>query len=83
MKTLIAALALLIAAPAMAQTADPHAGHGTGHEQHKDCCQQKDADGTRKDCCEKGKDGKLSSCCEKHAKQGDKDAHAGHDMSKH
>ena len=81
MKMIIAAFALVVAAPAIAQQADPHAGHGQGHEQHKNCCEQKDADGTRKDCCEK-EDGKMA-CCEKHAKKGDKDAHAGHDMSKH
>jgi hypothetical protein len=87
MKMLIAAVALTIASPAFAQTADPHAGHGTGHgsshEQHKSCCEQKDADGTRKDCCEKMADGKAMDCCAKHAKKTGGDAHAGHDMSKH
>lgn len=83
MKYLMAAVALTIASPAFAQ-ADPHAGHA-GHEQHeKDCCKEKDADGTRKDCCDKAmKDGKAMACCEKHAKEMGKDAHAGHDMSKH
>lgn len=83
MKTLIAAIALTIASPAFAQDADPHAGHGGAHEQHKSCCEQKEADGTRKDCCEKMKDGKAMECCEKHAKKSGTDAHAGHDMSKH
>lgn len=86
MKMLIAAALLTIAAPAFAQ-ADPHAGHHQGqhegHEQHKSCCEQKDADGTRKACCEKMKDGKAMDCCEKHAAKTGSDAHAGHDMGKH
>lgn len=87
MKILMAAIALTIASPAFAQTADPHAGHGggheKGHEQHKSCCERKDADGTRKDCCEKMTDGKAMDCCAKHAAKSGGDAHAGHDMSKH
>ena len=82
MKMLIAAIALTIASPAFAQTADPHAGHGKAHEQHKDCCPKK-ADGTRQDCCAKMKDGKKMACCDKPAKQTGGDPHAGHDMSKH
>ena len=69
MKTLIGAIALIIAAPVAAQTApavDPHAAHaqrqGTDHSQHSqgkhDC----------KECCEKmkGKDGKME-CMDKKA----------------
>ena len=85
MKTLIAAIALTIASPALAQTADPHAGHAKGqHEGHeqKDCCADKDGNG-KMDCCEKMKDGKAMECCAKHAKKSGADPHAGHDMSKH
>ena len=94
MKFFIAAIAMTIAIPAAAQTAqtaDPHAGHQmpadhgkhdgkAGHE-GKDCCDHKTADGKMMDCCEKAKaaGGKME-CCEKHAKAAD--AHAGHDMSK-
>jgi hypothetical protein len=69
MKTFIGAIALIIAAPVVAQTApatDLHAGHAqhqrTDHSQHSqgkhDC----------KDCCEKmkGKDGKME-CKDKEA----------------
>ena len=82
MKIWIAAIALTVASPAFAQTADPHAGHHQAqheeHEQHKDCCEGKD--GARMECCEKAmKDGKKMACCEKH--EGKADAHAGHDMS--
>lgn len=76
MKSLIFALALSVAAPAAAQSADPHAGHDS-HEQHKDCCDHKSPDGTPMKCCEKaGEDGKKMACCEKH--EGKDDAHAGH-----
>jgi hypothetical protein len=64
MKTLISAIALTFAVPALAQTApvaDPHAQHqGMDHSQHAqgkhDC----------KECCEKmkGKDGKME-CMDK------------------
>jgi hypothetical protein len=73
MKTLIGAIALTIAVPAMAQTApatDPHAGHSEQGKAKHDC----------KECCEKmkGKDGKME-CTEK---KGDADAaksgHADH-----
>lgn len=93
MKSMISAIALLVAAPALAQAvpaANPHAGHsaeqyakhqGQGHEghgEHKDCCK----DG-KMACCEKMKQqDKSMKCCEK-MKQHDKDAadhngHAGH-----
>ena len=54
MKTLIGAIALMIAVPAVAQTApatDPHAGHAEQGKAKHDC----------KECCEKmkGKDGKM------------------------
>lgn len=86
MKMLIAAIALTIAAPAAAQTADPHAGHdmSAGHEGHDmgehadsmkmDCC--KDADGNGKmDCCEKMGTEEAKPCCDKQ----DKAAHESHD----
>lgn len=87
MKILIAAIALTIASPAFAQSAASkaghHQGHGKDHEEPKSCCEQQDADGTRKDCCEKMASGKAMGCCERHAKKSGGDAHAGHDMSKH
>lgn len=69
MKTFFGAIALMIAAPAVAQTApaaDPQADHGkhqtmdhSQHEQGKHDC---------KECCEKmkGKDGKME-CMDKKA----------------
>jgi hypothetical protein len=84
MKKILFAAALIVAAPAYAQQADPHAGHqghGQSHEQHKDCCSDKDGNG-KMDCCEKMNDGKPMECCAKHAKKTDADSHAGHDMSK-
>ena len=61
MKTLIGAIALMIAVPAVAQTApatDPHAGHAEQGKAKHDC----------KECCEKmkGKDGKME-CMDKKA----------------
>ena len=55
MKTLIGAIALVLAVPAVAQTApatDPHAGHAEQGKAKHDC----------KECCEKmkGKDGKMA-----------------------
>jgi hypothetical protein len=86
MKFLIAAAALIVAAPALAQTPDPHAGHKPAeHEKHKhagheggmDCCKDKNGNG-KMDCCERAADGTLPDCC----KQADKKA--GHDQhSKH
>jgi hypothetical protein len=83
MKTLIGAIALIIAAPVAAQTApaaDPHAQHkGMDHSQHEegkhDC----------KACCEKmkGKDGKME-CMDKKsdaksaAPAASEQAHEGH-----
>jgi hypothetical protein len=85
MKTLIAAIALTIAVPAFAQTADPHAAHkAAGHERHEghkmDCC--KDADGNGKmDCCE-STDGKDNPCCDEAAEAAaGHDQHSGHSMS--
>lgn len=70
MKTLIGALALILAAPVAAQTApvaDPHAGHA----QH----QQKPADAPAEHkmdckCCDKMKEqsGKMD-CCDEHGKE--------------
>jgi hypothetical protein len=90
MKTIIASLALLLAAPAAAQTApvaDPHAGHAQhqqqgqhehgkmDHSAHMNCCK----DG-KQDCCEK--DRKADCCKENAAAAGDKKAagetHEGH-----
>lgn len=73
MKTLIGALALILAAPVAAQTApasDPHAGHaqhqqapGSPAEHKKDC-----------DCCDEMKQqGDKMDCCDEHA-----EGHAGH-----
>ena len=94
MKMLIGAFALLIAAPAAAQTApaaDPHAGHGQNHGQHQGQHpaghgDHKDSGGHSKpmDCCKDGK------CCDKAKQQGMKmdccakhgegqAAHKGHD----
>ena len=64
MKTFLGALALIIATPAVAQTApaiDPHAGHANqqtmDHSQHQKPQSKHDC----KECCEKmkGKDGKM------------------------
>ena len=84
MKIILSALALVIAAPAIGQTApavDPHAGHhaqpqGMGHSTHQkgehDC----------KACCEKmkGKDGKME-CKDKAAEA--KPAESGNDQERH
>jgi hypothetical protein len=84
MKIILSALALVIAAPAMGQTAptaDPNAGnhaqhHGTDHSNHQkgehDC----------KACCEKmkGKDGQME-CKDKTAKA--KSAESVHDHEGH
>ena len=87
MKTIISALALIVALPAAANAQatqpDAHAQHqGMDHgKEHKDCCEHKNADGTPMKCCaEAMKDGKKMACCDKHGEKGE---HAGHDMSKH
>ena len=79
MKTIISALALVLAAPVAAQsvpaTAAPHASHaqhhGMNHAQHQgmDHSQHKDGDHAKHqgECC-KGEDHKA--CCEKAAKDG-------------
>ena len=78
MKLLIAAAALVIAAPAAAQTAPAHAAHsehkGEEHKggEHKGCCEHKNADGSLMDCCKTGEDGKPAACCDKHAGSGEK-----------
>ncbi|SMF61422.1 hypothetical protein [Allosphingosinicella indica] len=76
MKMLLAAIALTIAAPAVAQ-ADAHANHSAAeHARHQgqDCCAEKDP-AKRKACCEKAaKNGQQPACC------ADKKAdHSGHD----
>ena len=84
MKTLIGALALIIAVPAAAQTApvaDPHAAHaqhqGMDHSKMQGMHEKHDC----KACCEKmkGKDGKME-CMEKKAgtPASSPDAHTGH-----
>ena len=96
MKTLIAAIAMTIASPALAQ-ADPHAAHAAhgaaDHATHGQGSEPDKHDGhDEKDgCCHKMADGKMMPCCEKMKADGKKieccdkqaDAHAGHDMSKH
>jgi Spy/CpxP family protein refolding chaperone len=67
MKTIIGALALILAAPVAAQTAsanDPHAGHA--QHQKMDHSQHQQGKHDCKECCEKmkGKDGKME-CMEK------------------
>lgn len=95
MRMMLAAIAMTVASPALAQNAAPadaHAQHGTAaHAQHTGhaghdmggCC-EKDAKG-KMACCEKMKaNGKEMTCCEKPAAQAPAaDPHAGHDMSKH
>ena len=73
MKTLIGAIALAIAVPAVAQSApatDPHAGHAEPGKAKHDC----------KECCEKmkDKDGKME--CTEHPGEAnpDESGHAGH-----
>jgi hypothetical protein len=81
MKIVLTALAFVIASPALAQSADPHANHKVapsapaapahgGHDaDKKGCCADK-----AKDCC-KSMEGK--GCCADRAKSGT-DSHAGH-----
>jgi hypothetical protein len=80
MKFLIAAAALVIAAPVAAQTAPAaHAEHeehkGEKHEgEHKGCCE----DGTMA-CCKPDAAGKRAECCEKHGEKASGEKHgAGH-----
>jgi len=73
MKTLIGAITLLIAVPAVAQTApatDPHAGHSEQGKPKHDC----------KKCCEemKGKDGKMECMEHKDGADAAKSGHADH-----
>jgi len=98
MKIVVTAIAMMIAAPAAAQTAAPAADQHAGHAQHgqssKDDHSQHGADhNDHMKCCEKGAE--MVACCEKAKASGGKmdccaahagakaDAHAGHDMSKH
>lgn len=74
MKTLISAIALAIAVPAVAQTSpatDPHAGHAEQGKAKHDC----------KKCCEemKGKDGKMECMEKKDGADAAKSGHAGHE----
>ena len=70
MKTFIGAIALIIAAPVVAQTApttDPHAGHAQ-HQRTDHSSQHSQGKHDCKECCEKmkGKDGKME-CMDKKA----------------
>lgn len=80
MKFVLIALAFAIATPALARSADPHAGHKApaipaepAHVKpdpaNKGCCADK-----QRDCC---KDMQGKGCCADKAKTG-ADAHAGH-----
>ena len=78
MKIIFGAIALVIAAPVAAQTADPHAGHaqhqGMDHSQHKqakeDCKLVKQKDG--KTVCEKKVEAKKTAPASEH------EGHGGH-----
>lgn len=78
MKLFLAAVALTIASPALAQ-ADPHAGHGgAGHEGHappagaqKDAPADPHAGHDMKGCCEGKGEGKMD-CCAKMKAEGKK-----------
>lgn len=65
MKTIIGAVALIVAAPVAAQTtpaADPHAAH----KQHAPADHTKAMDGCKMPCCEKmkqGAPGEKKGCC--------------------
>ena len=93
MKTIIGAIALILAAPAVAQTApaaDPHAGHGKpamDHSQHKgmDHSQHQAGNHDCKDCCEKmkGKDGKMACMDKKGEAKPAAPASGGHDGHAH
>lgn len=84
MKTLIAAIALTVAFPAIGQQSHAsHAEHGQHKgmdhgKEHKDCCEHKNKDGSPMKCCEEAmKSGKKMDCCDK-AK-----GHAEHKGMKH
>jgi hypothetical protein len=94
MKTMLAAVALAIAFPALAQNApapaNPHAHHQNGHGDHKPGTDHKaHMDGCMKSGMSKADCEKM--CAEhrkgqgqhKPAAQGGADPHAGHDMSQH
>lgn len=86
MKSILAAITMMVATPAFAQSATPadapaqhtHQAGTTGHEGHD----------MSSDCCAKGADGKMA-CCAKMKADGKAtapsaapaaDPHAGHDM---
>lgn len=80
MKLLIAAIAIASASPALAQAADPHAGHHPSGAPATPA--QPDQTPAKKDCCEDGKAEcckhmKGKGCCADKAKSGS-DAHAEH-----
>lgn len=97
MKAFLTAIAMTIAVPAAAQTADPaHSAHSSapapapaadgkadaGHNDHAGCC-EKMTDGKAMPCCDKAKTGgQKMDCCQKKAGSKAADPHAGHDMSK-
>jgi hypothetical protein len=79
MKTLIGAIAIALAVPAVAQTApatDPHAGHAQ-HDMMKHDMAKHDC----KECCEKmkGKDGKMECMEKKGEAKPAESGHAGHE----
>jgi hypothetical protein len=81
MKTLIGAIALVLAAPVAAQTAPAGDIHGTHAQtqkpgqpaEHKmDCCKE----GKQMECCEKAKQqGQKANCCSEHGQHAE---HGGH-----
>jgi hypothetical protein len=81
MKTIIGAIALLVALPAAAQTAapaaNPHAGHEQGKAEHdcKACCEKMKKQGGKMECMDHkgGQDGHQG-----HDKGAATDAHHGH-----
>ena len=84
MKTILGALALVIAAPAVGQNApaaDPHADHQAQH-QGMDHGKHQRGEHDCKKCCEemKGKDGEME-CKDKKAEA--KPAESGHDHAGH
>lgn len=84
MKILLGAIALGLAVPAMAQTADPHAGHHAHKDMQHDpaktdhdckaCCEKMKASGGKMECLDKKADGKASP-----TPSADHHGHAGHD----
>jgi len=91
MKMILAAVALAIASPAMAQTsapADPHANHAPaeqqGHAGHAGGGTEHEGHAMDGDCCcgKMEADAKTMACCDDPAEAaGQADPHAGHGTS--